>query len=134
MPLTGAEQADDARIRDASLHLRWHDEPEAPEAKRGELERIRDAYASKTERVRHDYDDHRDPRFVQGLEYEIEQQHPELTPVEVTEEVASQVAFYTAKRDRLVELTRLCDVEIAFRDGTKVVRLTDLEGLETVQR
>ncbi len=134
MPLTGPERADDALIRKESLHLRWNDEPEAPEAKRRELTRIRDSYAAKIERVRLDYDAHRDPRFVQGLEYEIEQRHPELTPAEVLDEVAQRVAFYTAKLDRLVELTRLCDVELAFRDGTKVSRLTDLQELESVQR
>ncbi len=134
MPLTGSERADDALIRGESLHLRWHDEPEAPEAKRRELTRIRDSYATKIGRVQPDYDAHRDPRFVQGLEYEIEQQHPELTPAEVIDEVASQVAFYTAKRDRLVELTRLCDVELAFRNGRRVERLTELEALEAIQR
>lgn len=134
MPLTGPERADDALIRSESLHLRWHDEPEAPEAKRGELTRIRDAYAAKIGRVQPDYDAHRDPRFVQGLEYEIEQQHPELTPVEVLDEVAQRVAFYTAKLGRLVEMTRLCDVELAFRSGRKVARLVELEALEAIQR
>ena len=134
MALTGFERADDDLIHTEGLHLRWHDEPEAPERKRGELLRIREAYNAKIARVEPDFLDHQDSRFLQGLAYEIEKQHPELSAQEVTDEVASQVAFYTAKHERLVELTRLCDVEIAFRDGTKVVRLTDLEALETVQR
>ena len=135
MPLTGPERVDDTLIHEESLHLRWHDEPEAPEAKRGELTRIRDSYASKIGRVQPDYDAHRDARFVQGLEYEIEQQHPELTPAEVIDEVAQRVAFYTAKLDRLVEMTRLCNVELRFRDArNKVDRLTELEELEAIQR
>ena len=135
MPLTGPERADDARIRSESLHLRWHDEPEAPESKRGELTRIRDSYSTKIGRVQPDYDAHRDPRFVQGLEYEIEHQHPELTPAEVVDEVAQRVVFYTAKLDRLVEMTRLCDVEIRLRNArNKVDRLTELEALEAIQR
>ena len=128
-PLTEPERADEALIRTEGLHLRWHDEPEAPEAKRGELTRMRDAHAAKIERVQSDYDAHHDPRFVQGLEYEIEQQHPELTPAEVTEEVASQVAYYEWKRARLVEIVRLCDVELAFRSGAKVDRRPALEAL-----
>ncbi len=85
-------------------------------------------------RMEYDYDDHHDSRFLQGLAYEIEKQHPELTAQEVTDEVAQRVAFYTAKLDRLVELTRLCDVELAFRDGAKVTRLGELATLETIQR
>ncbi len=134
MALTGPERADDDLIKAEGLHLRWHNEPEAPERKRGELRRIRDAHNAKIARVQPDYDAHQDSRFLQGLAYEIEQQHPELSAQEVTDEVASRVAFYTAKRDRLVELTRLCDVELAFRDGAKVTRLGELATLETIQR
>ncbi len=134
MPLTGSEKADDTLIKAEGLNLRWHDEAEAPPQKRWELGRIRDAHNAKIARVQPDYDDHQDSRFLQGLAYEIEQQHPELTPAEVTDEVAQRVAFYTAKRDRLVELTRLCDVELAFRDGAKVARLGELAELETIQR
>ncbi len=135
MPLTGPERADDSLIKAEGLHLRWHAEPEAPKAKRGELRRIRDAHNAKIARVQPDYDAHQDSRFLQGLAYEIEQQHPELTPVEVLDEVASRVAFYTAKRAKLVEVTRLCDVEMAFRDdGGKVTRLLELEDLEVKQR
>ncbi len=119
-PLTGPEQVDDALIRDASLHLR----------RDNELTRIRDSYSNKIERVQSDYDDHQDSRFLQGLEYTIEQQHPELTPTEVTEEVASEVAFYTAKHDRLVELTRLCNVELMFRTVGKVDRKADIEAVQ----
>ncbi len=134
MPLTGPERADDDLIKAEGLHLRWHDEPEAPDAKRGELLRIREAHNAKIARVEPDFLDHQDSRFLQGLAYEIEKQHPELSAQEVTDEATSRVAFYTAKRDRLVELTRLCDVELAFRDGAKVTRLAELEALESVQR
>ncbi len=135
MALTGPERADDDLIKAEGLHLRWHNEPEAPEHKAFELLRIRETHNAKIARVQPDYDDHQDSRFLQGLAYEIEQQHPELSAQEVIDEVASQVDFYTAKRAKLVEVVRLCDTEMAFRDsGGKVDRLFELEDLVVKQR
>ncbi len=130
-PLTGSERADDDLIEAEGLNLRWHNEPEAPERKRGELQRMRTAHFEKIARVQQDYDNHQDSRFLQGLEFEIEQEHPELSAAEVTDEVGQQVAYHNWKRAKIVEIVSICDTEMGFRDaGGKVDRIAYLEAIE----
>ncbi len=131
MPLTPDERVDDDLIQTEGLHLRWHTEPEAPERKRGELQQMRDAHFKKIARVQPDFDNHQDLRFLQGLEFQIEKDNPEMSAAEVTNAVNQEIAYYNWKHAKLIEVVRLCDREMEFRDaGNKVTRLADLEALE----
>lgn len=129
MPLTGPERTDDQLIKGRSIHRLWHLELGAP---RDELTAARDAAivklrpASEGGQLANDVEAHNDPRFLQGLHYELTHGDNPLTDGEADAEIIERTTMYNDKWARKQLKLRLMDVEIVFRNAGKVDRSDDL--------
>lgn len=127
--LDPSEEVDNQLIIAEGLHLRWHEEAEAPTEKRGELLRMRDAHAAKVPRVQLDADAHNNADFRAGERFQLMQEQG-MTRAEADAEIAERRAFYNAKVAKLTEVVRLCNEEVRLRTTPdKVDRLPGLLAL-----